>query len=157
MVGKQKWVVMEEHIDHPVLKLHCIILQEILIENMSNAILMRSWLQWWRLTSIVKQSALTHQPFLSLLEEMDCSYKHIPLHSVVRWLSFQKVLEWFVGCFDASKASQAEKNRKAGQDYPILMNQKCVVKLFWSCWLWLESRKCFQTVFSPSLSAPSVT
>lgn len=101
---------------------------------------------------IVKRSALTHQQFQSLFKEMDCTYKDIPLHSVVRWLSSRKVLEWFVGCFDAIKAFLAEKD----QDDPELKNEKWVVKqivqdssmssisdckvqgiLFWTC-SWMD-------------------
>ena len=74
---------------------------------------------------IVKQSALTHRQFQSLLKEMDCSYKDIPLHPAVRGLSCGRVLEWFVGCIDAIKAFLAEK----GQDYPELEDEKWVVKL----------------------------
>lgn len=47
---------------------------------------------------IVKRSSLTHRQFQSLLEEMDCTLKDIPLHSAVSWLSCGKVLERFVGC-----------------------------------------------------------
>ncbi|KAK1884401.1 General transcription factor II-I repeat domain containing protein 2 [Dissostichus eleginoides] len=52
---------------------------------------------------IVKRSALTHRQFQSLLEEMDSSYKDLPLHS----------------------AFLAEK----GQDFPELEDEKWVVKL----------------------------
>ncbi|KAJ3581347.1 hypothetical protein NHX12_016749, partial [Muraenolepis orangiensis] len=57
--------------------------------------------------------------FQSLLEEMDSSYKNLPLHSAVRWLSCGNVLERFVGCFDAIKAFLAEK----GQDCPELEDE----------------------------------
>ncbi|KAJ3584302.1 hypothetical protein NHX12_014798 [Muraenolepis orangiensis] len=56
---------------------------------------------------------------------MDSSYKDLPLHSAVRWLSCGKALEWFVGCFDAIKAILAEK----GHDNPELEDEKWVVKL----------------------------
>lgn len=56
---------------------------------------------------------------------MNCAYKDIPIHSTVRWLSGGKVLERFVGCFDAIKAFLAEK----GQDYPELHDEEWVMKL----------------------------
>uniref|UniRef100_UPI00358FAF2C general transcription factor II-I repeat domain-containing protein 2-like n=1 Tax=Myxine glutinosa TaxID=7769 RepID=UPI00358FAF2C len=97
MVGKQRGAVrlIEEKVGHPIMKLHCIIHQE----NPSTV------------------------PFL--LEKMDCTYKDIPLHSAVRWLSCGKVLERFDSCSDAIKAFLAEK----GQNYPELEDEKWVVKL----------------------------
>ncbi|KAJ3588231.1 hypothetical protein NHX12_011825 [Muraenolepis orangiensis] len=56
---------------------------------------------------------------------MDSSYKYLPLHLAVRWLSCGNALERFVGFFDAIKAFLAEK----GQDYPELEDEKWVVKL----------------------------
>lgn len=74
---------------------------------------------------IVKRSSLTHRQFQSLLGEMDCSYKDIPLHCAVRWLSAGKVLERFVSCLDAIKAFLLERD----QDYPELEDEKWIMKL----------------------------
>lgn len=74
---------------------------------------------------LVKRSALTHQQFRSLLEEMDSAYPNLPLHSAVRWLSCGKVLERFVSCNDAIKVFLAKK----GQHYPQLEDEKWIVKL----------------------------
>uniref|UniRef100_UPI00358E5645 general transcription factor II-I repeat domain-containing protein 2-like n=1 Tax=Myxine glutinosa TaxID=7769 RepID=UPI00358E5645 len=127
MVGKQRGAVrlIEEKVGHPIMKLHCIIHQENLCAKMSNSDLNEVMARVVKVINfIVKRSALTHRQFQSLLEEMDCTYKDIPLHSVVRWLSCGKVLERFVN-FDAIKAFLAEK----GQNYPELEGEKWVVKL----------------------------
>ncbi|KAJ3581211.1 hypothetical protein NHX12_016914 [Muraenolepis orangiensis] len=128
MVGRQKGAVtlIEKQVGHPIKRLHCIIHQENLCAKMSNSDLNEVVATVAKIVNfIVKRSALTHRQFQSLLEEMDSSYKDLPLHSAVRWLSCVKVLERFVGCFDAIKAFLAEK----GQDYPELEDEKWVMKL----------------------------
>nr|XP_027218346.1 protein ZBED8-like [Penaeus vannamei] len=52
----------------------------------------------------------SQQEFQAFLEEVDSTYKEIPLHSSVRWLSYWKILERFVECFDEIKISLSEKN-----------------------------------------------
>lgn len=126
MVGKQRGAVtlIEKQVGHPIMKLHCIIFQKILHAKMSNTDLNEVMATVVKVVNfIVKRSALTHRQFQSLLEEKDCSYKDIPRHSAIRWLSCGKVLEQFVGCFDDIKAFLAEK----GQDYPELEDEKRVV------------------------------
>lgn len=53
---------------------------------------------------------------------MDSAYTDLPLNSAVSWL---KVLEGFVSCFDALKAFLVEKSHK----YPELEDKKWIVKL----------------------------
>ncbi|XP_065148348.1 general transcription factor II-I repeat domain-containing protein 2-like [Paramisgurnus dabryanus] len=128
MVGKQKGAVrlIEEKVGHPIMKLHCIIHQENLCAKMSNSDLNEVMATVVKIVNfIVKRSSLTHRQFQSLLEEMDSTYKDIPLHSAVRWLSCGKVLERFVGCFDSVKAFLAEK----GQVYNELDDETWVLKL----------------------------
>uniref|UniRef100_A0A8C6LBI0 HAT C-terminal dimerisation domain-containing protein n=1 Tax=Nothobranchius furzeri TaxID=105023 RepID=A0A8C6LBI0_NOTFU len=129
MVGKHRGAVtlIEEQIGHPITKLHCIIHQENLCAKMSNSDLNDVMATVSKIVNfIVKQSALTHRQFQSLLEEMESSCKDIPLHCAVRWLSCGKVLERFVDCFDVVKTSLNEK----GQRYPELEDERWVEKLF---------------------------
>ena len=128
MVGRQRGAVtlIEEKVGHPIMKLHCIIHQENLSAKMSKTDLNDVIATMVKIVNfIVKRSALTHRQFQSLLVEFDAAYKDLPLHSAVRWLSCGKVLERFVGCFDAIKAFLHEK----GQDYPELEDEKWVMKL----------------------------
>ena len=53
---------------------------------------------------LVARSATTHRQFRSLFEEMKSSYRDLPLHCNVRWLSRDKVLIRFFECLIEIKA-----------------------------------------------------
>ena len=128
MIRRQKGAVklIEEKVGQPIMKLHCIIHQENLCAKMSNLDLNEVMATVAKIINFtVKRSELTHWQFQSLLEELDSAYTDLPLHSAVRWLSCGKVLERFVSCFDTIKAFMAEK----GQNYPVLENEKWIMKL----------------------------
>ena len=79
------------------MKLHCIVHQENLCAKISNSALNDVMPTVTKIVNfLVARSATTHRQFRSLLEEMESSYRDLPLHSSVRWLSRGKVLLRFV-------------------------------------------------------------
>lgn len=62
---------------------------------------------------IVKRSTLTHWQFQSLLEEMDCTYKDIPLHSAGKWLSCWKFWSALSAALLPSRPSWLKKAKTA--------------------------------------------
>ncbi|XP_069981676.1 general transcription factor II-I repeat domain-containing protein 2A-like [Penaeus vannamei] len=119
MVGKNKGFtkMIGDRIGHPVLKLHCILHQENLCAKIPSSDLNKV------MPTVTKLSSLTHRQFQAFLEEVDSAYKEIPLHSSVRWLSYWKILERFVECFDEIKISLSEKKTI------LSWRTDCIVKL----------------------------
>ncbi len=71
---------------HPIMKFHCIIHQENLCAKMSNSDLNEVMATVVKIVYfIVKQSSPHTRQFQFFLEEMDCAYKDIPLHSAKPW------------------------------------------------------------------------
>ena len=118
--------LIEQKNTHPVMKLHCIVHQENLCAKISNSALNDVLSTATKIVNfLVARSATTHGQFRSLLEEMESSYRDLPLHCSVRWLSRGKVLLRFVECLVEIKAFLIEQ-RKA---YPELEEENWLVKL----------------------------
>ena len=67
------------------MKLHCIVHQEHLCAKISNSALNDVMPTVSKLVNFfVARSATTHRQFRSLLEEMESSYRDLPLHCSVR-------------------------------------------------------------------------
>ena len=58
---------------------------------------------------IISHSSLVNRQFKFLLQEIECEYEDLLLHSNVRWLSRGKVLNRFVSCLGAIKVFLNEK------------------------------------------------
>ena len=87
------------------MKLHCIVHQENLCAKISNSALNDVMSTVTKIVNfLVARSTTTHRQFRSLLEEMESSYRDLPLHCSVRWLSRDKVLLRFVECLVKIKA-----------------------------------------------------
>jgi len=77
--------------------IHCIIHQEALcgkimkLDNIMNTVL--------KITNLIRggNRSLNHRNFIKYLEELDCEYCDLLLHTDVRWLSRGKCLERFFG------------------------------------------------------------
>ena len=97
--------LIEQKVRHPFMKLHCIAHQENLCAKISNSALKDVMSTVTRIVNfLVARSATTHRQFRSLLEDMESSYRDLPLHCSVRWLSRGKVLLKFVECVVEMKA-----------------------------------------------------
>ena len=128
MVGKNKGFtkMVEDKIEHPILKLHCILHQENLCAKISSSDLNKVMATVTKIVNLlVAHSSLTHRQFQAFLEEVDSAYKDIPMHTNARWLSCGKVLERFVECFHEIKIFLSEKD----QDYPELEDRDWNTKL----------------------------
>ena len=81
------------------MKLHCIFHQENLCAKISNSSLNDVMSTVTKIVNfLVARSATTHRQFRPLLKAIESSYRDLPLHCNVRWLSRGKVLLRFVGC-----------------------------------------------------------
>ena len=90
MIGQHRGFVnlIEQKIRHHVMKLHCIVHQENLCAKISNSALNDVMSTVTKTVNpLVARSATTHRQFRSLLEEMESSYRNLPLLSSVGWLS----------------------------------------------------------------------
>ena len=99
MIGQHRGFVnlIEQKVMYPVMKLHCIVHQKNLCATISNSAFNDAMSIATKIVNfLVARSATTHRQFRSLLEEMESSYRDLPLHSSVRWLSRGKVLLRFV-------------------------------------------------------------
>ena len=74
---------------------------------------------------LVARFATTHRQFRSSLEEMGSSYRDLPLHCRVRWLSRGKVPLRFVECLVEIKPFLIGQ----GKTYPKLEEENWLVKL----------------------------
>ena len=128
MIGQHRGFVnlIEQKIRHPVIKLHCIVHQENLCAKISNSALNNVMSTVMKIVNfLVARFATTHRQFRSLLEKMESSYRDLPLHCSVRWLSCGKVLLRFVKCLVEIKAFLIGQ----GKAYPELEEENCFVKL----------------------------
>ena len=117
--------LIEQTIRHPVMKLHCIVHQN-LCAKISNAALNDVMTTVTKIVNfLAARSATTHRQFRSLLEEMQSSYRDLPLHCSVRWLSRGKVLLRFVECLVEKKAFLIGQ----GKAFPELEEEIWLVKL----------------------------
>ena len=119
IIGQHRGFVnlIEQKIRHPVMKLHCIVHQENLCAKISNSALIDVMSTVRKIVNfLVARSATTHRQFRSLLEGMESSFRDLPLHCSVRWLSRGKVLLWFVKCLVEIKAFLIGQRK----DYPKL-------------------------------------
>ena len=101
MIGQHRGFVnfIQQKIRHPVMKLLCIVHQENLCAKISNSALNHVMSTVTKIVNfLIARSATTHRQFRYLLEEMESSYRDLPLHCSVRWLSRGKVLLRFVEC-----------------------------------------------------------
>ena len=101
MIGQHRGFVnlIEQKIRYPVIKLHCIVHQENLCAKISNSALNDLMSTVTKIVNfLVPRSATTRRQFRSLLEEMESSYRDLPLHCSVKCLSRGKVLLRFFEC-----------------------------------------------------------
>ena len=127
MIGQHRRFVnlIEQKITLPVIKLHCIVHQN-LCAQISNSALNDVMSTVTKIINfLVARSATTHRQFRSLLEKMESLYRDLPLHSSVRWLSRGKVLLRFVECLVQIKAFLIGQ----GKVYPELEEENWLVKL----------------------------
>ena len=129
MIGQHRGFVnlIKQKINHPVMKLHCIVYQENLCAKMSNSSLNDVMSTITKIVNfLVARSATTHRQFhLFLLEKMESLYHDLPLHCSVRWLSRGKVLLRFVECLVEIKSFLIRQ----GKTYPELEEENWLVKL----------------------------
>jgi hypothetical protein len=128
MVGRKKGFVklLENHIGRKLLSFHCIIHQESLCAKTSSLDLGSVMTTVVKIVNyLVSHSSLIHRQFKSLLQEIDCEYGDLLLHSNVRWLSRGKVLTRFVNCYEAIKIFLDEKK----QHFPELNDTDWLLKL----------------------------
>ena len=107
MIGQHRGFVnlIEQKIMHPLMKLHCIVHHENLCAKISNSALNDVMSTVTKIVNfLVERSAITHRQFRSLLEEIESSYRDLPLHCTVTCLSRGKVLLRFVKCLVEIKA-----------------------------------------------------
>ena len=127
-IGQNRGFVnlIEQKIRHLVMKLHCIVHQENLCAKISNSALNDAMSTVTKIVNfLVARPATTHRQFRYLLEEMESSYRDLPLHRSVRWLSRGKVLLRFVECLVEIKAFLIGQ----GKAYPELEEENWLVKL----------------------------
>ena len=74
---------------------------------------------------LASHSSLVYRQFKSLLEEIDCEYEDLLLHSNVWWLSRGKVRTRFVCCLEAIKMFLDEKQKHV----PKLEDENWLLKL----------------------------
>ena len=104
--GKNKGFtkMVEAKIGYPILTLHCIFHQDNLCAKISSSGLNKVMTTVTKVVNfLLAHSSLTNWQLQAFLEEVDSVYKDIPLHCSVRWLSYGKILERFVECFDEIK------------------------------------------------------
>ena len=118
MVGNKKGFVklLENHVGRKLLNFYCIIHQESLCAKTSSLNLGAVMTTVVKIVNyLVSHSSLVHRHFKSLLEEIDCEYGDLLLHSNVRWLSRGKVLTRFVCCLEAIKMFLDEKQKHVSE------------------------------------------
>jgi hypothetical protein len=128
MVGKKKGFVklLENHVGRKLLNFHCIIHQESLCAKTSSLNLVSVMTTVVEIVNfIISHSSLVHRQFKFLLQEIECEYGDLLLHSNVRWLSRGKVLNRFVSCLGAIKVFLNEKKKH----FPELNDENWVLKL----------------------------
>ena len=128
MVGNKKGFVklLENHVGRKLLNFHCNIHQESLRAKTSSLNLGAVMTTVVKIVNyLVLHSSLVHRQFKSLLEEIDCEYGDLLLHSNVRWLSRGKVLTRFVCCLEAIKMFLDEKQKHV----PELEDENWLLKL----------------------------
>jgi len=82
--------IKEEHPDHTLLPLHCVIHQESLckaalnIEHVIDPVV--------SVINLIRARALNHRQFKAMLEDLETEHSDIIYHSSVRWLSLGKIL-----------------------------------------------------------------
>ena len=108
------------------MKLHCIVHKENLCAKISNSALNNVMSIVRKIVNfLAARSATTHRQFRSLLEEMESSYRDLPLYRGVRWFSRGKALLRFVKCLVEIKAFLVGQ----GKVYPELEEENWLVKL----------------------------
>ena len=106
--------------------LHCIGYQENLCAKISNSALYDVMSTVMKIVnSLVARSATTHRQFRSLPQEMESSYRDLPLHCSVKWLSRGKFTLKFVECLVGIKAFLIGQEKA----YPELKEENWLVKL----------------------------
>ena len=114
MVGDKKRFIklLENYVGRKLLNFHCIIHQESLCAKTSSLNLGAVLATVVKIVNyLVSHSSLVHRQFKSLLEEIDCEYEDLLLHSNVRLLSRGKVLTKFACCPKAIQMFLDEKQK----------------------------------------------
>ena len=128
MIGQHRGFVnlIEQKLRHVVMKLYCIVRQENLCAKISNSALNSVMSTVMKIVNfLVAPSATTHRQIRSLLEEMESSYRDLPLHCSVKWLSRGKAFLRFVKCLVEINAYLIGQ----GKIYPELEEENWLIKL----------------------------
>ncbi|XP_013786439.1 general transcription factor II-I repeat domain-containing protein 2-like [Limulus polyphemus] len=128
MLGKHVGFVnlLQKELGRPLLSLHCIIHEENVCTKASSKQLNEVMSVVIKITNtIIARSALNHRKFKTFLEQIECEYSDLLMHTEVRWLSRGKVLNRFVACINAIEIFMSE----IGESFPQLKDKNWLLKL----------------------------